>query len=108
MSSFIHCSMVGVVSVYPQIRKIIQLAFVSCIITISRSSCTMAVLISELFVIAPCAFQCTRLMWVAAVCVPFVVADSPEVEGSVPEKGRYYEQASPSPSRISEKELRCL
>ena len=57
MSSFIHCSMVGVVSVYPQIRKIIQSAFVSCIITMSRSSCTMAVLIAVVFVIAPCAFQ---------------------------------------------------
>ena len=32
MSTFIHCSMVGVVSVYPQIKKIIQSAFVSCVL----------------------------------------------------------------------------
>ena len=81
MSFFIHCSMVGVVSVYPQIRKIIQSAFVSCIITMSRSSCTIAVMIADVFVIAPCAFQCTSLMWVTALCVPFVVVDRSEVEG---------------------------
>ena len=47
----------------------------------SRSSFTMADLIAELFVSAPCAFQCTSLMWVAALCVMFVVVDRPEVEG---------------------------
>ena len=73
--------MVCVVSVYPQIRKIIPYAFVSCIITMSRSSCTIAVLISEVFVIAPCAFQCTSLKWVTDLCVPFVAVDRPEVEG---------------------------
>ena len=46
----------------------------------SRSSCTMAVLIAEVFVIAPSVFQCTSLMWVAALCVPFVVVDRSEVE----------------------------
>ena len=81
MSTFIHCSMVGMVSVYLQIRKIIQSAFISCVfITMSRSSCTMAVLIAEVFVIAPCAFQCTSLTWVVALGVPFVVVDRPEVE----------------------------
>ena len=55
----------------------------------SRSSCTMAVLIVEVFVIAPCAFQSTSLMWVAALCVPFAVVDRPEVEGVFPNKGRY-------------------
>ena len=35
----------------------------------SRSSCTMDFLIAEVFLIAPCAFQCTSLMWVAALCV---------------------------------------
>ena len=58
----------------------------SYIITTSRSSCTMAVLIGEVFVIAPCAFQCTSLMWVAALCVPFDVVDSPEVEGELSER----------------------
>ena len=80
MPTFIHCSMVGLVSMYPQIRKIIQSAFVSCIITTSRSSCTMAALIAEIFVIALCTFQCTSLMWVAALGVPFVVVDRSEVE----------------------------
>ena len=84
MSTFIHCSMVGVVSVYPEIRRIFQFAFAFCIITISRSSCTMAVLIAEVFLIAPCAFQCTSLMWLAALCVPFVVVNRPEVEGVWP------------------------
>ena len=56
------------------------LYIVSCIIT-SRSSCSMVVLIAEVFVIAPCAFQCTSLMWVTALCVPFVVVERPEVEG---------------------------
>ena len=46
----------------------------------SRSSCTMAVLITEVFVIAPYAFQCTSLMWEAALCVPLVIVDRPEVE----------------------------
>ena len=32
MSTFIHCSVVGVVSVYPQIWKIIPSAFVSCVL----------------------------------------------------------------------------
>ena len=32
MSNFIHCSMVGVVYVYPQIRKIIQSACVPCVL----------------------------------------------------------------------------
>ena len=51
----------------------------------SRSSCTMAVLIAEVFVIVSCAFQCTSLMWVAALCDPFVVVDRrPEVEGEWP------------------------
>ena len=86
MSTVIHCSMVGVVSVYPQIRKNIQSVFVSCvcIITMSRSSCTIDALITEVFVIAPCKFKCTSLMWVAALCVPFVVVDRPEVEGMWP------------------------
>ena len=47
----------------------------------TNSACTMAVLISEVFVIATCAFQCTRLMWVAALCVPFVVVEHPDVDG---------------------------
>ena len=49
----------------------------------------MAVLISEDFVIAPCSFQCISLMWVAALCVPFVVVDRHEVEGEGPDKGSY-------------------
>ena len=81
--------MVGVVSVYFQIMKIIQSAFVSCIITMSRSSCTVAVLVAEVFVIAPCAFQYTSLIWIIVLCVPFVVEDHPEVEVSCPDKGRY-------------------
>ena len=81
MSFFIHCSLVGVVSVYPQNRNIIPSVFVSCITTMSWSSCTLAVLIAEVVVNAPCAFQCTRLMWVTALCVPFVVVDRSEVEG---------------------------
>ena len=81
--------MVGVVSVYFQIMKIIQSAFVSCIITMSRSSCTVAVLIAEVVVIAPCAFQYTSLICVIVLCVPFVVVDRPEVEVSYPDKGRY-------------------
>ena len=32
MSTFIHFSMVCVVAVYPQIRKVIQSAFVSCVL----------------------------------------------------------------------------
>ena len=32
MSSFIHCYMVGVVSVYLKIKKIIHSAFVSCVL----------------------------------------------------------------------------
>ena len=46
----------------------------------SRSSCKVAVLIAEVVVIAPCTFQSTSLMWIAALCVPFVVEDRPEVE----------------------------
>ena len=82
MSTFLHCSMVGVVSVYPRIRKIIQSAFVSCVMyhhdvkVILYDGC----LDCRVFVIAPCAFQCTILMWVAALCVPFVIVDRPEVE----------------------------
>ena len=45
------------------------------------SSCTIAVWIGEVFLIAPCTFQCTSLMWVAAMCVQFVVVNRPEVEG---------------------------
>ena len=33
------------------------------------------------FVIAPYAFQYTSSMLVTALCVPFVVVDSPEVQG---------------------------
>ena len=32
MSTFIHCSVVGVVSVYPQVWKVIQSPFVSCVL----------------------------------------------------------------------------
>ena len=46
----------------------------------SMSYCMMAVMIAEVFVIAPCAFQCTSLMCIAALCVPFVVVYRPEVE----------------------------
>ena len=37
----------------------------------------IAVLIAELFVITLCVFQCNSLMWVTALCVPFVVVDRP-------------------------------
>ena len=51
----------------------------------------MAVLIAEVFVIAPCAFQCTSLIWVSDLRVPIGVVDFPEVEHEFPEKGRYWE-----------------
>ena len=81
MSTFIHCSKVGVISVYPQIRKIIQSAFVSCdlyhhdVKVIVYDGCVDC---RGLF--CPCAFQGISLMCVAALCVPFVVVDRPEVE----------------------------
>ena len=62
----------------------LRLYLVSCIMTMSMSSCTMAVLSAEDFVIAPCAFQCTSWMWVAALCVPYVVVDRHDVEGEWP------------------------
>ena len=63
----------------------------------------MAVLIAEVFVIVSCAFQCTSLMWVAALCDPFVVVDRrPEVEGEWP---WLLFRTSISHSRISEKEF---
>ena len=58
----------------------------------SRSSCTMAVLIAEVFVIAPCVFQCTSLIRVSNLRVPIGVVDCPEVEHEFPDKGRYWEQ----------------
>ena len=50
----------------------------------SMSSCTIAVLFAEVFVIDPCEFQCSSLMWVTALCVTFVVVDRSEVEGEGP------------------------
>ena len=44
----------------------------------------MAVVIAEIFVIAPCALQFTSLMWIAALFVPFVVVDRREAEGQCP------------------------
>ena len=49
-----------------------------------RSSCTIAVLIADVFVIVPCAFQCTSLMLVTALCVLSDVVDRSEVEDEFP------------------------
>ena len=53
------------------------------------SSCTMAVLIVEVVVIAPCAFQCTSLIWLSDLCVPIGVVDCLEVKHGSP---CYWEQ----------------
>ena len=113
MSSFIYCSMVGVVSVYPQIRKIIQFAFVSCVlyhhdVKVSlydsgidcrrHCTCLLCVPMYQLFVgnfsvfsVCCCGSSCGRRV---AFESPFLkqlyLLCLKRVDGS--NKGRYYEQ----------------
>ena len=70
----------------------------------SRSSGTIAVLIEETFVIPPCAFQCTSLIWGSDLRIPFGDVDRPELEDHLHafltenmgglEKGRFLKQLS--------------
>ena len=91
-SPIINCSMLDVV-VKLRRSSILCLYHVSCIIKISRyqamSSCTIAVLIAEVFVdyslcVPMCQLDVVRL---AALRVPFVAVDLPEVEGVGPLEG---------------------
>ena len=72
---------------------VLWLVWYPCILRLGRSSSLrlypvlsrcqghlVTVLIAEVFIIAPSAFQCTSLMWVSALCVPFDSVDRPEVE----------------------------
>ena len=54
-----------------------------------------AVLIEETFVIPPCAFQCTSLIWGSDLRIPFGDVDRPELEDEL--------GTTPSPSRISDR-----
>ena len=62
------------------LKYVIQYVFVSCIITMSRSSGTIDYLIEEVIVIVPCAFQCTSLIWDSDLRLLFGDVDRPELE----------------------------
>ena len=82
MSTFINCSMVSVLSVYPHIRKVIQSAFVSCVMYHHDVKVILYDGCLEFRGLCNCSLCVPMyLMWVASLYVPVVVVvDRPEVE----------------------------